>query len=256
MSKNNLFATRLMILALVFLAGAASAELAPRQAKSPSLLDLATTPAPLEESWTVDWWIPRHKEKLAARHPGVELLMIGDSITHAWEESGKTVWERHFGNIDTLNLGFSGDRTENVLWRLEQGEVEGLGPKLAVLMIGTNNTGHRMDPPEVIAAGVRNILDELQSRLPETRLLLLAIFPRGETPDDPLRINNRDANRLLAKMAGETGVEFADFNPAFLTEFGVLQREIMPDLLHPNENGYEIWAQQLEPWIAKYAAND
>jgi len=256
MSKNNLFATRLMILALVFLAGAASAELAPRQAKSPSLLKLATTPAPLEESWTVDWWIPRHKEKLAARHPGVELFMIGDSITHAWEESGKAVWERHFGNIDTLNLGFSGDRTENVLWRLEQGEVEGLGPKLAVLMIGTNNTGHRMDPPEVIAAGVRNILDELQSRLPETRLLLLAIFPRGETPDDPLRINNRDANRLLAKMAGETGVEFADFNPAFLTEFGVLQREIMPDLLHPNENGYEIWAQQLEPWIAKYAAND
>ena len=213
---------------------------------------LATTPAPLEETWALEWWMPRHEEKLAARDPGIQLVMIGDSITHGWEDPGKEVWARHFGHIAALNLGFSGDRTENVLWRLEHGEVDGLAPQLAVIMIGTNNTGHRMDPPEAIAAGVEKILDELEIRLPDTKVLLLAIFPRGETPSDPMRVNNAQANRLLAGLAADPGVEFADFNKAFLAGNGVLEKTIMPDLLHPDGTGYEIWARQLQPWIDKY----
>jgi beta-glucosidase len=255
MINYNSFTSRMAILAVVALAALAGAPgyaQSPQQADSPSALQLATTPAPLEESWAVEWWMPRHNEKLAARHPGVELVMIGDSITHGWEDPGKAVWDRHFGDIDTLNLGFGGDRTENVLWRLEHGEVEGLSPGLVVMMIGTNNTGHRMDSPEAIAAGVGKILGELKSRLPDTPLLLLAIFPRGENREDPMRVNNAEANRLLQKLAAEANVDYADFNAAFLTGSGILETDIMPDLLHPNEAGYEIWARQLEPWVAKY----
>jgi beta-glucosidase len=153
---------------------------------------------------------------------------------------------------DSHALGFSGDRTENVLWRLDHGELEGLTPKLVVMMIGTNNTGHRMDPPEAIAAGVRKILGELDQRLPGTPVLLLAIFPRGAEAADPMRVNNRQTNRLLEAMAGELGVEYADINAAFLTDDGVLETRVMPDLLHPEGVGYEIWANELEPWFSRY----
>jgi len=252
MIYHRMLTTYAVLLALVALAGLPGCASSPPQPESLSPLELATTPAPLEESWAVDWWIPRHNEKLAARHPGIDLVMIGDSITHGWEDSGRVVWERHFEDIDVLNLGFSGDRTENVLWRLEHGEVEGLSPGLVVVMIGTNNTGHRMDGPEIIAAGVRKILGEIEVRLPGTPILLLAIFPRGESRDDPMHVNNWETNRLLVKLAAETGADYADFNAGFLTESGKLGRDIMPDLLHPNEAGYEIWARQLEPWLAMY----
>ena len=256
MIEHRLFPSHgglLLLLAIASLAGCAVVPVP--EPGAPTSLQLATTPAPLEESWSVEWWIPRHEGKLAARDPGIDLVMIGDSITHGWEDPGKAVWERHFAAVDTLNLGFSGDRTENVLWRLEQGEVDGLDPGLVVMMIGTNNTGHRMDPPEVIAAGIRKILGELETRLPGTPVLLLAIFPRGETPDDPMRVNNEQTNRLLEELAAEAGVEYADFNAGFLTDSGVLEAGIMPDLLHPNEAGYEIWAAQLEPWLARYVAD-
>ena len=252
MTNHVISSARSALLALVALTGVIGCSGAPPQAISPSPTELATIPAPLEESWAIEWWIPRHIEKLAARHPGIDLVLIGDSITHGWEDPGKVVWERHFADIDVLNLGFSGDRTENVLWRLDHNEVDGLDPKLIVMMIGTNNTGHRMDSPDAITAGVRKILGELDTRLPDASILLLAIFPRGESPDDPKRMNNQETNRLLVKLAAEKGVHYADFNAAFLTEAGILERDIMPDLLHPTETGYEIWADQLEPWLAKF----
>jgi len=241
-------ANRLALVCLLLAAGSLAAQ--PAEVADP--VALATTPAPLTESWAIEWWMPRHREKLAAREPGVGLVLIGNSITHGWENEGREVWQRHFADIDTLNLGFSGDRTENVLWRLQHGEVDGLDPKLVVVMIGTNNTGHRMDPPAAIAAGVRAILTELRARLPDSHVLLLAIFPRGATVDDPQRANNRAANVLLADIAAETGVEFADFNAAFLQDDGRLSQSIMPDLLHPAPAGYELWAEQLRPWVDRY----
>lgn len=246
----NVFSLRLAMLFLALLTGLAgcSSHPSPEEAR----LALATTPAPQGDGQPSEWWLARHQEKLAQRSPETELVLIGDSITHGWEDPGQAVWAAHFSGIRTLNLGFSADRTEHVLWRLEHGEVEGLDPDLVVMMIGTNNTGHRMDPPEVIAAGVRQILEELATRLPDTPVLLLAIFPRGESPDDPMRLNNDETNRLLAELAAEAGVEYADFNAAFLTEGGVLETDVMPDLLHPNETGYGIWARQLEPWFGKF----
>lgn len=210
----------------------------------------ALNPAPLEEEWAIEWWIPRHQEKLAlARQRDPELVFIGDSITQGWEEAGAEAFEEAFGDWRTLNLGFSGDRTENVLWRLEHGEVSTIDPELIVLMIGTNNTGHRMDPPEAVAAGVTEIVDQLQTRLPDTDILLLAIFPRGATPEDPGRVNNRAINERIRSLGEREGVFWADVNHIFLDDQGNLPESVMPDLLHPNAASYETLAAELRPLV-------
>ena len=214
---------------------------------------LATTPATLNEYWSVDWWMPRHAQKVEQAQLGqAQLVMIGDSITHGWENDGKAVWDKHFGDINTLNLGYSGDRTENVLWRLQHDELANLQPKLVVMMIGTNNTGHRMDNPEAIAAGVSKILDELKSQIPGAKVLLLAIFPRDASVNSLARINNQQVTDLIEQMAQQRGLLFANFNAGFLTDDGTLTTEMMPDLLHPKALGYEVWAEQLEPFINQY----
>ncbi len=220
----------------------------------PNLSQLSVTPSMLNEYWARDWWLPRHQKKVArAKQGNVDLLMIGDSITHNWEnEQGKTVWDQYFGDINSLNIGFGGDRTENVLWRLEHNAIAGISPKLAVVMIGTNNTGHRMEQPQYIANGVQAIVKQLKQALPDTHILLLAIFPRGATTTDELRINNEKTNLLLSQIATNEQVLFANFNQAFLTPSGELSTSIMPDLLHPNADGYDIWAEQLTPYINQY----
>jgi len=213
---------------------------------------LATTPAPLEESWSIDWWLPRHEAKLTERHAGIDVVMIGDSITERWEKEGAPVWQKHFGRLDSLNLGFGGDRTENVLWRLHHGAVDELDPDLVVLLIGTNNTGFRQDPPAAVAAGIKAILRELQARLPDSAILLFAIFPGGEAADvGHLRLNAA-ANRLLQEVAAEAGVLYADIGDAFVTQSDFVDPGIMPDGIHLSEAGYEIWAQQLAPWFEQY----
>lgn len=213
----------------------------------------ALTPAPLEEPWAIEWWMPRHLDKLQEEgRENAEILLIGDSITHGWETTGNEVWNEFFATIPTFNIGYSGDRTENVLWRLQQGEVEGINPKVAVLMIGTNNTGHRMDPAECTATGIARIRDEILTRLPETHLLLLAIFPRGEFPDDETRELNEEINSLIEFLDEPDRVTFLNLNSIFLTDNGELTEEIMPDRLHPNTAGYRLWADAIRPEILKF----
>ncbi len=210
----------------------------------------AITPAKLNESWAVEWWEPRHEEKLEeARQRDIDVVMIGDSITHGWEDAGAEVWDEYYAERNALNLGFSGDRTENVLWRLQHGAVEGLEPELVVLMIGTNNTGHREEKPEHTALGVETIIEELQERLPEAPILLLGIFPRGESADDPLRELNRQANKKLETLADGEEVVYLNINEQFLEEDGDLRTRLMPDLLHPNARGYRVWAEAMEPTL-------
>lgn len=212
----------------------------------------ATTPAHRMESGKKNWWQQRHEAKLAlAKQGGWELVFLGDSITHGWEKSGKQTWQQYYGKRKALNLGFSGDRTEHVLWRLDHGELNGYQPKVMVIMIGTNNTGHRKDPPEAIAAGVEKIIDRIKTKSPSTRILLLAIFPRSEKLSDPPRVNNDKANALLAKLADGKTVTFLDINDRFLMEDGRLSKEIMPDLLHPKQKGYAIWGEAIEPTLKK-----
>lgn len=215
---------------------------------------LAITPEIQTAEWAIEWWMPRHEEKLAQRKAmdKVDLLLIGDSITHGWEkDSGKSVFEEYYRDRNTLNIGFSGDRTEHVLWRFQHGAIDDIEPKLAVVMIGTNNTGHRMDPANETSLGVEFILSELKNRLPKTKVLLLAVFPRDETPTGKHRIRNDEVNERIRKFADDERVFFLDIGDKFLDENGTLPKSIMPDLLHPNTNGYKIWAEAMEPMIKK-----
>lgn len=214
----------------------------------PDYRRLSVTPETLNKFWALEWWMPRHEEKVARVKQGnVDLLFIGDSITHGWEEKGKAVWEEYYGDLNAVNLGFSGDRTENVLWRLRQGEVDGISPKAAVLMIGTNNTGHRREDARFTAAGIKAILDELRERLPRTKILLLAIFPRSGQPEDPMRQLNEEVNALIADYADGENIHFLNINDVFLDDRGVLSEDVMPDLLHPGEKGYRLWAEAMAP---------
>ena len=203
------------------------------------------------DEWALDWWDDRHLAKLQEKEKmeNVEMIMIGDSITHNFENDGKKVWKKHFEPLNALNLGFSGDRTENVLWRLRNGEVEGLSPKLITLMIGTNNTGHRTEPPEETAVGIKEILRELRGRMPQAKILLLAIFPRDETPDGKMRKQNNAINALVKDFADDKDIFFLDIGDKFLDKDGNLPKKIMPDALHPNGDGYQIWADAMMPVV-------
>jgi lysophospholipase L1-like esterase len=199
------------------------------------------------------WWQDRHEQKLAQlkETEKVDLLMIGDSITHGWENGGSATWAKFYKDRNAFNIGFSGDRTEHVLWRLDNGEVDGISPKLIVMMIGTNNTGHRQDKPENTAEGIKAILAKLQQKLPESKVLLLGVFPRGATADDPLRKINTGINDIIKGYADDKRVFFLDISDKFLAEEGELPKSVMPDLLHPNAKGYQIWAEAMEPKIVE-----
>ena len=214
---------------------------------------LAVMPEIQTAAWAVQWWMPRHEAKLAERKAmqKVDLLMIGDSITHGWENAGKPVWDRYYAGRNSLNLGFSGDRTEHVIWRFQNGAIDDIDPKLAVIMIGTNNTGHRRENPEHTAMGIKRVINELQMRLPKTKILLLGIFPRGKSDSDPMRKINDATNEIIKSFADNERVWYLDINDRFLDDQNQLSEAIMPDLLHPNRQGYEIWAKAAEPMIAE-----
>ena len=198
------------------------------------------------------WWQQRHQQKLQdkqALNQQVDLLFLGDSITHAWEVEGEAYWQQHFAQKRALNLGFAGDRTEHLLWRIQNGAIDNLAPKWVVLLIGTNNAGHRLDPPEEIAYGVKIILDELKRRLPHSKLVLMAIFPRSRNNHKPMRQRVNVTNQLIKQFADNQHVIWLDINQHFLTDDGVLLESVMPDLLHPNSAQYQIWAELLQSII-------
>lgn len=179
----------------------------------------------------------------------VDLLFIGDSITAGWEGAGKDVWEKFYGKRKAMNAGIGGDRTQHILWRLENGNIDGISPKAVVLMIGTNNSGNNTS--EQIADGVKAIVAKLRKELPKTKVLVLAIFPRGADKSDERRKVNEGANKSIAKLADDEMVFFLDIGPKFLEADGTLSKEIMPDLLHLSPAGYTIWAESIEDKVAE-----
>ena len=196
-----------------------------------------------------DWWQQRHQQKLDERLSlgnKLDIVFLGDSITHAWEVEGVAAWQHYYAHQKTLNLGFAGDRTEHLLWRIQNGEIDGLCPKMLVLLIGTNNAGHRHDLPEEIAAGVKQILEELKKRLPDTKIVLMAIFPRSRNNKKPMRKRVNLTNQLIKQYTDTKWVFWLDINHYFLTKEDVLLESVMPDLLHLNAAQYWIWAQQIK----------
>jgi lysophospholipase L1-like esterase len=194
---------------------------------------------------------PRHKKFLEIVQKGEgDVIFLGDSITQGWEGPGKKVWEDTFASLKAVNLGISGDQTGHVIWRITEGkEIEPLKPRLAVIMIGTNNM--RSHKAEEIAGGVKAIVAELQKQKPEMKILLLGIFPRSAKPTDEVRTKIKTCNEILAKSADSKKIFYKDIGEKFLEKDGTLDKKIMPDFLHLSPAGYEIWANAIKDDVTK-----
>ncbi len=222
-----------------------------KEASCDALRNLSTTPARRHAYWTKDWWDERFAHNQARLKQGnVQLLMLGDSITEGWDKGGRALWDERFEPLGAVNLGYGGDRTEHLLWRLQNGELDGISPKAAVVMIGTNNTGLRRDGPAMTVAGIRAVLDELRARQPQMKILLLGIFPRDAQPGTEARRINQAVNDRIAEFADGEHIFYQDIGDQFLDSEGRLSADIMPDYLHPNEQGYQIWADALMPLVS------
>jgi lysophospholipase L1-like esterase len=209
-------------------------------------------------------WLNRHESFLAeARRGGIDLLFLGDSITDFWRDParGLPVWTKYFAPLRAANFGISADRTQHLLWRLEQGEVDGLSPKVVVLLIGTNNTGWESDlktPRNSTAEtiqGVTRVVHTLLTKLPATKVLLMAVFPRADEKGPPPGQQIPELNAALARLADGKFVHFLDIGPKLLDAQGAVSRDLMPDVLHPNTKGYEIWAEALREPLARLMAD-
>jgi lysophospholipase L1-like esterase len=199
-----------------------------------------------------DKWLKRHENFVAiAKEGNFDLLFLGDSITDFWRSRGKAVWEQNFAPLKAENFGISGDRTQHVLWRIEHGELDGAHPKLIVLMIGTNNS--KSDSATEIAEGVTAIVKQIQAKCPASTILLLAIFPRANMPDEEQNTQItgkiKDTNKIIAGLDDGKSIKFLDIGAKFLDSDGKLPKNVMPDLLHPNEKGYQIWADAILPIV-------
>lgn len=199
-----------------------------------------------------EWWKTRNNAfNVIAKNRNAKIVFLGDSITHNWEIPGRESWEKHFAPLDAVNFGISGDKTENVLWRIESGNFSGkMNPKLIVLMIGTNNW---RDEPGATAQGVKKILKVLQKSEPQAKILLLAVFPRGANKDDAARKKNDLVNAEIEKYADGKRVFWMNINDIFLEkdDARTLPKSVMPDLLHPNAEGHRRWAEAVLPTVKK-----
>jgi beta-glucosidase len=210
-----------------------------------------------------DWW-PAYHTGMLKREPreSAKVVFLGDSITMMWRtqsgyEGGTPVWGKWYAPLPAANLGISGDRTEHLLWRLtEGGDLEGVHPKVAVLLVGINNRLQRDDTPEQTAEGIATIVGYLKRRLPEARILLLGLFPCWEPPTDPARAWVKQTNTLTKPLADRKRVWYLDIGDRFLEPDGTIKKEKLRDLLHLSEKGYGIWAEAMQPYLDDLLLHD
>jgi lysophospholipase L1-like esterase len=262
--------TRLLFSCVIALAsGFARGQVAPSASPGQAgevRANTAVVPVPRDPRW-----VQRHEGFVKiAQQGGIDVLFLGDSITDFWRYDtfsgpvdgkpvdwprGKAVWDQNFAPLHAANFGINADRTQHVLWRIDHGELDGIHPKVVVLMIGTNNTGMernggvRNTTAEAIA-GVTAVVRDIRSHLPESKILLLAIFPR-DTKDSPIRAQIQEVNRAIALLDDGVYIHYLDIGPKFLEPDGTLSRDIFPDLLHPNARGYQIWADAIRAPLAE-----
>ena len=196
-------------------------------------------------------WMERHEGFLAeAKAGGIDLLFLGDSITDRWRTLGSNVWNKCYAPRHAANFGIGGDRTQHVLWRIEHGELDGVTPKVIVLMIGTNNSNS--DDAEPIAEAIRRIVASLRVKCPEAKVLLLGIFPRNKKTDKQHQMNKiRQVNAMIAKLDDGKRVRYLNINEKLIGVDGFVHSDVMRDFIHPTEKGYQIWAEAMEPTLAE-----
>jgi lysophospholipase L1-like esterase len=222
---------------------AAAAAIAAVGSERAAAQNTAIIPAPFQEE--------RHLGFVEeARRGGIDCLLMGDSITDWWRRAGLSVYEANFGDLDCANFGIAGDRTQGVLWRMQNGELDGYSPKAMMLMIGTNNLSARNRTPNTpaeIAMGIATIVTTFRARFPDAKVLLLGVFPRGAEASNPYRASIREINALIAALDDGEHVRFLDIGDRFLEPDGSISVEVMADGLHPTTRGYEIWAEAVMP---------
>ena len=207
-------------------------------------------------------WTERHEAVCQAiREKPVKLVFVGDSITHLWggtpkpnKQSGDQVWQEFYTPRNAINMGFGWDRTQQALWRIENGEFEGITPEVAVVLIGTNNlTGHnaRENTDPEIVAGITAVCSAIRKKSPQTKVLLLGLLPRGAEPLASHRTRIHEINTELAKLEGKNGITYLDIGPKLLDKDGKFLAGVAPDNLHLSEAGYRIWAEAMEPSLVK-----
>ena len=231
-------------------------------------INTAIIPVSKLEEDGYNWW-ERHNDILKIKDSlNPEIVLIGNSITHYWggnypplkhadgslrKPNGANSWKATFKDHRVLNLGFGWDRTQNVLWRLDNGEIDSLNPKLVIIHIGSNNTSvtknARMNTAPEIVEGISAIYMRVRSKVPKAKIILMEIMPREEKPDNSRRILINEANQLLKKFASENTIELVDITENMLTSDGMLSKNIAPDFCHPNDAGYQIWGNALQPYI-------
>ena len=222
----------------------------------------AARPEPRHETW-----LDSHRKRESRLQQGnTDVLLIGDSITHGWSRQQELL-KSVFGELQVVNLGHPADKTENILWRLQNHSMEKISPRIAVILAGTNNSNDDEYTPDQIAGGVQAIIDELRKKLPHTKILLLGIFPRGSREQrieikggrtaagmNPQWEKIEAVNRKIDALADGENVIYLNINREFLNENGELSVEVMPDLLHLNEKGYTIWGRAIQPVLEKIIA--
>ena len=196
-----------------------------------------------KENWWKERWLAKDSEIHNSKE--AKVVFLGDSITQAWEDEGKPSWDKYFAPLGAVNWGYSGDRTEHLIWRLQNGNIQRLNPKAAVILIGTNNTGQSKRPAAETVAAIRQALDDLAWKWPDTQIVLMSVFPRAENAGNPLRKINDEINEQLKTLVDNKRVHLLDINTKFMNTSGTLNTELFPDQLHLSPAAYEIWAEAL-----------
>ena len=214
------------------------------------------TPQPRD----LEWWVARtaQLQKVVDEvGSNADVIFVGDSITQGWEGNGAEIWKEHLAPLNAINLGIGGDRTEHVLWRLENGHLQGLSPKVAVVMIGTNNFGHDTpDTPAEVLEGIVAVVEKLKSSLKDVDVLLLDIFPRGRSFNQ-MRGSILQVNQALKTAYAKDGrVTFFPIGDLFIEDDGSIHQAIMPDYLHLSEKGYQIWFDAMREKLPRFKKTD
>jgi lysophospholipase L1-like esterase len=234
-------------------ASTTATDVADTQAKEPIVAEDASAPVEKKDGGK---FIGRHEAFLKRGQEGpIGLLFLGDSITANWTRA-KPLWEERYAKFKAANFGIGGDRTQHVIWRIEHGELDGIHPGVVVFMLGTNNTAS--NTADEIAAADEKIIRMIRAKIPETKVLLLGVFPRGPRKNKAGIVTDTGVKRMevihavnarLAKLDDGRNVRFLDIGAKFFGTDGKISDDIMPDQLHPSAAGYQIWADAMQPLL-------
>ena len=231
-------------------------EITPTAKMDSTTKDPKREPGLFGNYWWANRFLSRHQDIEKVKGKNVDVVLLGDSIMHFWAWKHPKSWAKFTASRTVLNLGYGGDKTQNVLWRLKHGELDGYDAKCVVLMIGTNNNTSENSDPAKVEAAIEKIVSVIREKQPNAKIVLHPIFPRGRSAESArhakAKARNDKTNLLLKEFADKDGkIIWIDFNDKLVDDTGWVPRSIMADEIHPTDAGYDIWMEALAPVIGK-----